>query len=177
MYWRVWIDFNNNNSFADAGEQVVSVASSSLNLLSSNITIPSGAATAKVRMRVSVKYGGYASYCQTFAYGEVEDYSVNIKAAGTSINPNNVQNVIDEISLYPNPFSNNFNLEFNANVDQKVQYLILDPLGRLIKEEAMDAVQGRNTFKIETGNLVPSTYLIQIKSSNESYYRKMMKLE
>lgn len=177
LYWRVWIDFNNNNSFADAGEQVVSVANKSLNLLSSNITIPSGAATAKVRMRVSVKYGGYASYCQTFAYGEVEDYSVNIKAAGTLVNPNNTQNVIDEISLYPNPFSNNFNLEFNANVDQKVQYLILDPLGRLIKEESMDAVQGRNTFKIETGNLVPSTYLVQIKSSNESYYRKMMKLE
>ena len=62
-------------------------------------------------------------------------------------------------------------------MDQKVQFLIIDPLGRLIKEESMEAVRGRNTFKIETGNLVPSTYLIQIKSSNESYYRKMMKLE
>ena len=62
-------------------------ASSSLNLLSSNITIQSGLQLPqKVRMRVLNKIWWLSKLLPNLPYGEVEDYSVNIKAAGTSIN-------------------------------------------------------------------------------------------
>ncbi|MBK6544845.1 MAG: fibronectin type III domain-containing protein [Saprospiraceae bacterium] len=177
LYWRVWIDFNNNNSFNDAGEQVISVASASTALLSSNFTIPAGAATAKVRMRVSLKYGGFATSCQTYSYGEVEDYSVNIKAVGGIIDPNSEKVNIDEVNLYPNPFANSFIVEFNANQNQLVNILVLDAIGRVLINKSVEANQGRNSMQIETENLAPAGYLIQVKSLNNSHYRKMLKLE
>jgi PKD repeat protein len=75
-YWRIWIDYNGDCDFADAGEQVFSGSGSGL--VSGNFTVPSSAAGTITRMRVSMSYSTYAPYCGTFTYGEVEDYTVNI---------------------------------------------------------------------------------------------------
>jgi chitodextrinase/C1A family cysteine protease len=74
-YWAVWIDLNNNQSFADAGELVYSGSGASA--LNGTITIPASA-SGTARMRVSMKYGSAPTACETFAEGEVEDYSVAI---------------------------------------------------------------------------------------------------
>ena len=77
-YWRVWIDFNKDGDFTDAGEQVVSGSSSNSGTLSGTINVPATAALGQTRMRVSMKYNGAPTACETFSYGEVEDYTVNI---------------------------------------------------------------------------------------------------
>jgi hypothetical protein len=41
-------------------------------------TVPTLEFNGNTRMRVSMKYNDYNSYCDTFTYGEVEDYFVNI---------------------------------------------------------------------------------------------------
>ena len=81
----VWIDFNQDGDFDDAGEQVVSLTASKTSPVSSSFTIPASALTGTTRMRVSLKYNGIPSPCETFSYGEVEDYTVNI-VQGTSDN-------------------------------------------------------------------------------------------
>lgn len=177
LYWRVWIDFNNNNSFDDAGEMVVSTSSSSTGLLSSSFTVPAGASTAKVRMRVSLKYGGFATSCMTYTYGEVEDYSVNIKAVGGLVNPNSGMEQINLVNLYPNPFSNDFHLELFSNQDQEVQMIIMDQMGKIILMKRLMAHEGNNIYEIDSAELLPATYLLQIKSSNNYYYKKLTKLE
>jgi PKD repeat protein len=75
-YWKIWIDWNGDGDFADSGEEVFSGSGSST--VTGSFTVPTSAATGSTRMRVIMKYGGYASYCGTFTYGEVEDYTVNI---------------------------------------------------------------------------------------------------
>jgi hypothetical protein len=76
-YWRIWIDYNQDGDFADAGEAVFS--GSGRSLVSGSFVVPTTAGTGNTRMRVSMKYGGYPPYCGTFYYGEVEDYTVNIQ--------------------------------------------------------------------------------------------------
>jgi hypothetical protein len=76
-YWRIWIDYNQDCDFDDAGELVYSGSGSSA--VSGSFTVSSGATTGNTRMRVSMKYSGYAATCGTFTYGEVEDYTVNIQ--------------------------------------------------------------------------------------------------
>ncbi|MCI4648516.1 GEVED domain-containing protein [Phaeodactylibacter sp.] len=78
LYWRVWIDFNNDNDFGDAGEQVLSVTGSSTALASGNIDIPASASTGTTRMRVAVSPDGYPTLCTTNGDKDVEDYSVTI---------------------------------------------------------------------------------------------------
>lgn len=77
-YWKVWIDFNNDSDFDDAGELVYDAGSASSAVRTGTINIPSSAATGSTRMRVSMKYNGAQTACETFSYGEVEDYTVNI---------------------------------------------------------------------------------------------------
>jgi PKD repeat protein len=75
-YWKVWIDYNHDGDFDDAGENVFSKSGSST--VSGNFTVSTSAVTGATRMRVSMKYSGYPATCGTFTYGEVEDYTVNI---------------------------------------------------------------------------------------------------
>lgn len=76
-YWRVWIDFNDDADFDDAGELVYSSAGSSTTV-NGTIAISSSANLGAHRMRVSMRYGSAPTTCGTFSYGEVEDYTVNI---------------------------------------------------------------------------------------------------
>jgi hypothetical protein len=80
-YWKVWIDFNNDSDFDDAGELVYDAGSVSSAVRTGTIAIPANAATGSTRMRVSMKYNGAQTSCETFSYGEVEDYTVNITGA------------------------------------------------------------------------------------------------
>ncbi|WP_426431790.1 reprolysin-like metallopeptidase [Winogradskyella sp. HB-48] len=76
--YAVWIDFNQNGDFNDTGELVFSQAPSQDNPVLGNITIPTDALFGPTRMRVSMKYDGIPTSCESFDFGEVEDYTVNI---------------------------------------------------------------------------------------------------
>lgn len=82
-YWKVWIDFNKDGDFEDAGELVFDAGSMSTTAVSGTLNIASNAATGTTRMRVSMKYNGAQTSCEAFTYGEVEDYSVNITQSST----------------------------------------------------------------------------------------------
>ena len=72
-YWKVWIDYNKNGDFTDAGEEVFS--GNGNGSFSGSFTVPAGA-TGTTRMRVSMKWNAWQTSCETFSYGEVEDYTV-----------------------------------------------------------------------------------------------------
>jgi PKD repeat protein len=76
-YWRIWIDYNHDGDFADSGEQVFS--KNGKNYVTGSFTPPGSALTGPTRMRVSMKYGASPTSCETFSYGEVEDYTANIQ--------------------------------------------------------------------------------------------------
>lgn len=79
----VWIDFNQNYSFDDAGELVFSSIQSS-SPWTSIIAIPASASTGTTRMRVRLQDAGgtitNSTSCDNSSYGEVEDYTLNITA-------------------------------------------------------------------------------------------------
>ncbi len=81
---KIWIDFNQNGSFTDPGEEVVYQGgftySPSGYILSGLLSIPSTATLGTTRMRVSLIEGGSTSStpCGTYGYGETEDYLVDI---------------------------------------------------------------------------------------------------
>ena len=85
--YSVWIDYNRVGDFSDAGEQVWSQAPTTATPVSGSFTIPSGAVENSTRMRVSLKYNAIPTACETFQYGEVEDYTVTIEASGPDTTP------------------------------------------------------------------------------------------
>lgn len=77
-YYRVWIDFNKDGDFIDGNEQVFA-AGPTQSAANGNVIVPIDVSTGTTRMRVAMRYNGIPSSCDAFSYGEVEDYSVNIK--------------------------------------------------------------------------------------------------
>jgi hypothetical protein len=71
----VWVDLNRNGVF-DSSEVLYSGGGSSM--LNGQIVIPTTAAAGATRLRVQMKYGSAPAACESFSYGEVEDYTVLI---------------------------------------------------------------------------------------------------
>jgi PKD repeat protein len=78
-YWKIWIDYNNDHDFEDTGEEVFGGYGTST--VSGSFTVASGIDTV-TRMRISMKYNAYPTPCETFSYGEVEDYTANVTSGG-----------------------------------------------------------------------------------------------
>lgn len=88
--WKVWIDYNGDLDWADAGEMVgQGSGSSTVNI---TFTVPAGNATVTTRMRVSMKYNAYPPNCGSYTYGEVEDYTVSIVASSGGTCYDGIQN-------------------------------------------------------------------------------------
>ena len=79
--YAVWIDYNKDGDFTDNGELVWSKAASTDAQNSGTFTIPSNTATGDTRMRVSMQYNTIPTSCESFTYGEVEDYTVSLQEA------------------------------------------------------------------------------------------------
>ena len=167
--YSVWIDFNRDGDFTDAGEQVYTRSATTASPVSGNISISGSATPGATRMRVSMKYNGIPTSCETFSYGEVEDYTVNIVNAG----PNSVFtiNSLEEepfVNVYPNPVVGS-NLHVQSNISG-LNYQIRDMAGRLL---VMDNVRNEN---IEVGNLASGWYLIEFKLGSFRREVKFQKL-
>ncbi|MEO8086813.1 MAG: HYR domain-containing protein, partial [Bacteroidota bacterium] len=84
-----WIDFNQNGSFLDAGENilpnVVVAPSSSSGAIS--FTVPPGALVGTSRLRIVDRWLSTALPCNTTSYGEAEDYCITIVAPAPCSTP------------------------------------------------------------------------------------------
>jgi hypothetical protein len=83
--FRVWIDWNGNNSFADLGEDVYVSPNSATTLFTTTITVPFTAVPGVRRMRVLCRFvtvPAITDYCATgLSFGECEDYNFNVIAS------------------------------------------------------------------------------------------------
>ncbi|HJW31142.1 MAG TPA: GEVED domain-containing protein, partial [Saprospiraceae bacterium] len=77
-WFSVWMDYNKDGDFVDAGEQVI-LNGPVQSMYSTNFTIPVTVNTGVTRMRVMMSNTTISSSCGVFTYGEVEDYSIRIK--------------------------------------------------------------------------------------------------
>ncbi|SEA17511.1 Por secretion system C-terminal sorting domain-containing protein [Flavobacterium gillisiae] len=127
--YSVWIDFNADGDFNDAGEQVMTIGATPSSSVSGTISIPTLATTGTTRMRVSMKNGGVPSACETFSDGQVEDYTVIIDgAAFNGINSSTAnENSGFDVTLYPNPTTEFINISVNEH--KEGSYKIYNSLG------------------------------------------------
>ena len=155
-YWAIYIDYNRDGDFADAGEKVVSGSSSSAATLSGTFTVPSSASTGLTRMRVSMKYNAAQTPCETFSYGEVEDYTVNLTTTAvnglTNFNNPSAKTLGKEREsyyLYPNP-AQDF-IQISMNPDTEIKLAIYNMNGQKVKEQTLTGNKKLNISKLPAG--------------------------
>lgn len=135
--WSVWIDYNQNGTF-EASEQAVTGSTSSSSNLSYTFTVPTSALSGNTRMRVAMKWNETPTACETFTYGEVEDYTVQIgtsaKMISNSVHINEKfqkQRSEFNVEIYPNPAITSLSIRLNNM--KNAQYTFIDNLGRVVK--------------------------------------------
>lgn len=163
--YSVWIDYNKDGDFTDAGEQVWTKAASSTTPVTGTITIPTGATLGTTRMRVSMKYNGIPTSCEAFSYGQVEDYTVNIVSATSKGSTTTAEENL-AIKLYPNPASSVLNITV---VSEKATYRILSLPGQEVNRGNL------NAGSIDISSLAAGTYLIEINDNGASTVKRFVK--
>lgn len=85
-YFKVWIDYNGDCDFDDAGELVFDAGATATSAVNGTVAVPANL-NLTTRMRVSMKYDGASTACENFQDGEVEDYTVIISNGGGGTPP------------------------------------------------------------------------------------------
>ena len=176
-YWSVYIDWNRDGDFDDDGERVARGNSSSSGNIVSTIDVPGDASLGTTRMRVSMKFDSYQTPCETFAYGEVEDYALvvgegltytnNTGAQGERLSDNGKVTVYD---VYPVPFDDVLNL-YVPQAGENMSYQVVDVMGKVVKSGKISA----NVLRINTSDLSRGVYLIRINDGQKIITHKAIK--
>ncbi|NBV67409.1 MAG: T9SS C-terminal target domain-containing protein [Flavobacteriia bacterium] len=165
----MWIDYNNDLDFADAGEQVgyVIVAAGWSNVF--NFTVPASATTGMTHMRVRISYQGAGAIvpCGTLPYGETEDYMVNITASSGL-------NTLNEsmINVYPNPTEDALNIDLGSLNNQVSGITITDLTGKVVfTTTQFDA----SIVTIPVINFAKGMYHVNVTTTEGTLVKSIMK--
>ncbi len=172
-YWMIWIDFNMDGDYLDAGE-FVAYGNGSGNI-NGYINMPSTLWNGETTMRVAMKIGSYpTSPCEMFPYGETEDYCIWVTGAGdlteedtgTREAAGDAEQLFGEevaetpkaIKAFPNPADEfvTITIESGNSAIEKVQILNME--GKRIEDGLLE---DGNLVKLNVSNYQNGIYLIK----------------
>ncbi|POY35128.1 secretion protein, partial [Flavobacterium alvei] len=164
--YAVWIDYNADGDFADTGELVFSRAASTTTPISGTFTIPTTATIGATRMRVSMKYTGIPTACETFASGQVEDYTVTIVSSTARIAAKTNDSISSTILVYPNPTTGILNV---TETSSTATYIIYNLIGQSIMKGNLS-----NNI-IDVSNITTGNYLLEITDNGNITSKRIIK--
>ncbi len=85
----------------------------------------------------------------------------------------NSAELFQQVKIYPNPSSGNFNLTIDSKQNQTVEIEIFNQLGSLVWENEKQIQRGSQTFAIDLQTLASGFYMISISSADETINRKI----
>ncbi len=162
----VFVDWNNNGVFTNAGETVFT-SSIGVGPFVGGITVPVGTSTGAKRMRIRLTdtgAGANQTSCGVSSYGEVEDYTLTVVAAGsmapeitsdakTKEEDSNTILRAEILNVFPNPSDGNFTVKGAQEGD----YFLVDEAGKLIQSFRLNA---DNNFTFNITNLENGFYVL-----------------
>ena len=82
----------------------------------------------------------------------------------------------NSVAVFPNPFTNDFNISFVSNVEGNITYDIIDIQGKVIVSKSDFVMQGSNTIVIDNcNNLNNGIYFVRININGETQVMKLVK--
>ena len=159
---RVWIDFNQDKDFDDAGEDVL-VTTTNVSPWTGTITIPASANLGSTRMRVRMHDTSLTpnnTPCGTSSFGQVEDYTVTIGTLATS------ENAASAVQIYPNPAVDVLNI---TKVSNNANYVIYNITGQLVAKGKI------LNNKVQVSQLLKGVYMITVDNDGQSTKMKFIK--
>lgn len=184
---RVWIDYNKDFDFLDAGETVATHDNEAPGTTDTlTFTVPMTASLGYTRLRATAKMGQGGGHtiptsCDVPAdpldyHGEMEDYTVRI-ADPTSVGE--VNNNTAAIAVYPNPTSGIINISLTGTDNTSVIVSLYDITGK----EVAVLFNGKNnaqtplSFDLNDMGISNGVYYVKADCGTASGYQKVVKVD
>lgn len=175
---RVWIDWNQNCSFNDPGEEYnLGYAANVSNGLTGgsplSITVPVSAVLGNTTMRVATKYvntddSGLPKSCLTSYDGETEDYTLNV-----DVQLGVAEFGAGDFSIYPNPNNGRFNISLNSSSNENVKVTVYDIRGRKVYENAFENTSNFNE-EVSLNSIQSGMYLVKVSDGHRQATKKIV---
>ncbi|MEO8149594.1 MAG: GEVED domain-containing protein [Bacteroidia bacterium] len=161
-YVTVFVDFNRDADFDDAGEAAYS-ANGTLSTFTGSFTIPATASIGQTRMRVSMQYGSAPPTCGTYSYGEVEDYKLNMIAPPLRTIAEIEQEATSAVSIAPNPANDEIKVTIDDEIDNYTLQ-IYSVTGQLLKTVQLNG----NIATVNVIDLAKGIYQLRVIGSSQN---------
>ena len=175
-YVKVYIDYNQNGVFTDAGELVVNAAASSAaTTRTGSFTVPTTAKSGNTRLRVVLSDNSATTSCGSYSYGETEDYTLTItggaRTDGTAVRSSNPNALADQYTLYPNPATQVLNIARPANADPAADFSVRVYDLRGAEERGLSLTDGQ----VDVSSLRAGTYLLNVTDGTGTSHQRFVK--
>ena len=178
---KVWIDWNQNCNFNDAGEEydlgsAEEESNGAVSLSSLSVIVPNDAEFGEAVMRVSTRdtspFGdvSYPTSCGSGFRGEVEDYTIIVVDATAAIEDFS----FNGFNIYPNPTKGTFTLNLEVVNTAKVSVQLFDVRGRLIGEKNYLNTNINFSESLFFEKASAGLYLVKITNGNKQTTRKLI---
>ncbi len=125
-----------------------------------------------------IKYSGVMNEGVIYAatYGRGVYKCDTYKVSGNEINVNEITSVDElEMSIYPNPISDNAYISFNLEESANVSYQIYDLSGRMMSNVVLGNYgQGEHRVQFSVDNFANGTYLVKVQAGAVSKTTKVL---
>ena len=171
-YIEAYFDWNADGDWTDAGEMVSvgTLTNQTSGVVSTNVTVPSGASLSAIRMRINTEFNHVPGPCDAdhlTEYGETEDYTINISDYITGIVSLSKENVV----IFPNPVESILHVRLPIE-DVKIQLIN-------INGERLKIIESKNTKNIDINieDIATGIYQLVITTeNNEQITLKVVKM-
>jgi len=182
---RVWIDYNGDKDFEDADETVISRDLQMHGIFIDSFTVPVNAPLGTTKLRATAKMSAEAGHvfptpCDMPKdpldyHGEMEDYTITVQAASSVARINEGRN---QVAIFPNPTSGEISLSFSNTSMNKTSVYLYDMTGRRVAELLHSVQQNKKNYSVDLNsyNIAPGLYIIQVKNGSEVSYQRINKV-
>ncbi len=99
----------------------------------------------------------------------IRNYRNNGVVIGAATGINN--NFSNSVKIYPNPSTENVNINFESSNEELLTVNITDLNGRVVLTEKSEVIKGNNVLTVKVKDLTSGMYIITLTSENNSNYR------
>jgi len=103
-------------------------------------------------------------------------YQTNLTSIGDVLDVENIKADLFEVSLFPNPTKDKFNISFTLDRTSDVKIVVFDELGRVVKKEKVfQGYSGKNNISLDIASLKSGIYFVSLNINNEIVTNQIIK--
>ncbi|HXS36631.1 MAG TPA: T9SS type A sorting domain-containing protein [Flavipsychrobacter sp.] len=177
----LFMDFNNNLVYDVPDERVWTTYTTASDwYLTTSLTIPDAVITeVPTGMRLILNNNTAPNSpsddgCGAYASGETEDFVVKFHKGPIATSVGSINN-IEHLSMYPNPTSGKFTVEFTANnVVKDLQISISNVTGQQVMQRSYTNTSGQFSTQLDMSNQPRGIYVVELIADGQRMLQKLI---